>query len=796
MSTGIKNIKHKKMSRAYVYKCTVAVLLLIVNVRAIAADYESVTDTANWSSNATWVGTNAPSYTLDGSSNNYRTIDINGFIITSPNSVVTLSEFSTLTIKSGATLVIDGDLNERSGGWGLDYYGNNVVVEEGGTLVVLGDINWEEDVASDYYYNWIRNHGTIIVMNDADMTGADNNTADNGDYYVAGNWTEGGWNSLTDEDVNEGDVQALVDNNAQIIEFLLEYDYDTYSYLVGYLPQRPVVYAIANGQWSDTGIWSRDGTHSCSCIPAVGDTVIIDGYAVELDMDATVASLVMRAAAGSVFTLKNAVRFTVSNTLKLDNTIGLAAVKFEQNGTSTVSAGTVIIAGDDNVLIELNDASVFSVVNNFDFISGGRLEINDASWFNYMPYANTFFGNGNSLAINISYQNISINDGNTYYVDGNLLVTGVLELLDGYIITGNGDSVTVAESATITGGSDESFVDGPINRYVSTTDATIFPTGDFDSEGSPVYAPISIELENAGLSYYRAEYFYKSPDNQVLLDANTPELVKISEVEKWDIHKCVLGGLSNENAYVTLYFLDNMRSIVSNPSQLLFAHWTGSSWESLGQTAFSDSSVRSGLMTSFSDVTIGASDVDALPVELLSFEGSFANGNVLLQWVTATEKNNDFFAVEKSADGIAFELYAVVAGSGTVSSKNAYQVYDSSPFAGITYYRFKQVDYDGAFSYSPVIAVMTEANEDIAVHFYPSVIDRGDNLHLHLQNVDPHALVDVSIYNSMGQMVYAKNIAEGVHNTVILIPDTWQSSTYFIKCTVGGSEIQKNLIVR
>lgn len=104
--------------------------------------------------------------------------------------------------------------------------------------------------------------------------------------------------------------------------------------------------------------------------------------------------------------------------------------------------------------------------------------------------------------------------------------------------------------------------------------------------------------------------------------------------------------------------------------------------------------------------TIGNTDVTTpLPVELMSFEVKTLGDIVRLDWATATEVNNDYFTVERSKDGNSWNEVLIVDGSGTSNGVINYNAIDDSPMQGISYYRLKQTDFDGQYSYSKVRAV-------------------------------------------------------------------------------------------
>jgi len=97
-----------------------------------------------------------------------------------------------------------------------------------------------------------------------------------------------------------------------------------------------------------------------------------------------------------------------------------------------------------------------------------------------------------------------------------------------------------------------------------------------------------------------------------------------------------------------------------------------------------------------------------LPVELISFVGTFANNKVTLNWKTATELNSYGFEIERSADQKIWEKIGFVQGSGTSNSPKEYSFVDDKPLIGKIAYRLKQIDIDGSFSYSEVIIVETD----------------------------------------------------------------------------------------
>ena len=143
-----------------------------------------------------------------------------------------------------------------------------------------------------------------------------------------------------------------------------------------------------------------------------------------------------------------------------------------------------------------------------------------------------------------------------------------------------------------------------------------------------------------------------------------------------------------------------------------------------------------------------------LPIELINFD-ALLNKNrneVNLTWSTASELNNDFFTIERTHDLEKFEEVITVKGQGTVNSKSNYTSIDDSPLPGKSYYRLKQTDFDGQFTYSELRKI---ENADIKTQFkiYPNpVVDRKFNFEL--TGIDPGMEVPLRIVNVQGTSVF------------------------------------------
>lgn len=143
-----------------------------------------------------------------------------------------------------------------------------------------------------------------------------------------------------------------------------------------------------------------------------------------------------------------------------------------------------------------------------------------------------------------------------------------------------------------------------------------------------------------------------------------------------------------------------------------------------------------------------------VPVVLTSFKASVQKkNNVVLNWATATETNNRFFEVEQSTDGINFSFISRIAGKGNTSSITKYSMTDSYVSAGTKYYRLKQVDLDGKFTYSEIISVFIENTNrlNLVQSSGQLIVESGENM-------------EVALLNSAGRLINYYSLKQGRNN--------------------------------
>jgi hypothetical protein len=173
-----------------------------------------------------------------------------------------------------------------------------------------------------------------------------------------------------------------------------------------------------------------------------------------------------------------------------------------------------------------------------------------------------------------------------------------------------------------------------------------------------------------------------------------------------------------------------------------------------------------------------------LPVEFLSFDANAENNNkVLLDWKTATEINNDYFLLERSTDGKDWKAIERFNGAGNSNNIKSYGHVDAKPYYGISYYRLKQVDFDGEFSYSKMKAV--HIRESIEVNVYPNPFHNNLNFDVY---AEMDSEITIEVYNILGSLSKTKrlNLVEGNNSLKVDFSELIQGS-YIVKLTNGNS---------
>lgn len=179
----------------------------------------------------------------------------------------------------------------------------------------------------------------------------------------------------------------------------------------------------------------------------------------------------------------------------------------------------------------------------------------------------------------------------------------------------------------------------------------------------------------------------------------------------------------------------------------------------------------------------------ALPVEWVLFNAMQEGENAVLQWRTASESNNDYFAVERGSEDVQFQEIGRVPGRGNQTTPQDYVFTDVSPSKGVNYYRLRQTDFDGSYNYSPVVAVPFSGTAPLFV--YPS--PASSFLTLELLEV-PQYNMSWQLCNASGAVVLSGTWPEG-QNWLDVEVGQLSPGVYVFTMVLDGATFRKRILV-
>lgn len=473
-------------------------------------------------------------------------------------------------------------------------------------------------------------------------------------------------------------------------------------------------------------------------------------------------------------------------------------VYFNDNTVLTVSGATIYSSSVTSTLNNNLTTGSFTLTAGTVNDGGNTIEVTGSGW---TKSGGTFTATGTALfsgaaaqtisgASATTFNNLTIANtsatGVTLAQPVTVLGTGVLTLTDGFLYTDAVNVLTMNSGSSVSGVSNASFVYGPMKK-IGSTDFT-FPVGKFQK-----YRPISVS-SLSGSETFTSEYFLSDPNPTYDVTSKDVILDHLSRSEYWALTRA--GAV---NALVTLSW-DSYSGGVDDIANLTVARWDGAVWRNHGNggtTGAADPAtgtvVSSALVTSFSPFTLASLNTNnPLPVELLSFDAQ-PNGNVVdVTWSTASEFNSDYFVVQRSLDGEFFEDVMEVNAAGNSSTVKNYSSIDPEPYPGISYYRLKQVDLDGQFAYSGVIAVKFQSEEELMVYPNPSFGEFSVEL-----NSQVGDKVFIAVRDVLGKEVYLKvqTITQESETIVVGLPEKIAAGIYTVTVNCSGNSLVKKIAI-
>jgi hypothetical protein len=373
----------------------------------------------------------------------------------------------------------------------------------------------------------------------------------------------------------------------------------------------------------------------------------------------------------------------------------------------------------------------------------------------------------------------------------NVFITKNMTLTKGLVNTAINALLTFNAGSAVAGGSGASFIEGPVRKVGNS--AFVFPTGKVGKD--PYWARIGISTLSA-TETFTAEYFATGYSDLT----NKPGITRLSTGEYW-----ILNRAGTASANVTLYWESTRNGITSTTAANLFvARYDGTKWVNQSNTArtggATGGTVTSNTVLNFSPFTFGSNaglPTNPLPIELKEFTATQNNDVVDLRWTTASELNNDFFTIERAVDIEKFQSIFTIPGNGTTPEENRYFAVDESPLPGRSYYRLKQTDYDGKFSYSDVKMIDFLSTGIPALRVYPNPVSLQDFLHVEISNTTHLGnKITIKLLDSRGVVVLLKEYpnSSSRFSEKLALPQTMSTGLYIIKANDLVALMQKIIV--
>ena len=400
-----------------------------------------------------------------------------------------------------------------------------------------------------------------------------------------------------------------------------------------------------------------------------------------------------------------------------------------------------------------------------------------------------------------SIRHLDVNNSNGLTMQQNIIIGDTLELSTGPLLL-NSKTLTLNNSSPTgifrTNGyivSEQSDNSGKLIWNIGNTfGAHVFPFGKATGE----YIPFTLTTTAGNIGNVTVSTFPTATNNTPL--PTTPVAVtnvntngadnSTNTVDRfWQIDKDGVSGTATLTFTATA---TEIGSIVNLNAQ----RWNGAinSWDAplSGQTNTATTATVPAV-TSFSTWALSGNNTP-LPIELLSFNAAVTNSHVDLNWKTASEKNNDYFTVEKTKDGSVYEYVATIQGAGNSSQTNSYSTEDANPYLGSSYYRLKQTDFDGKYTYSELryVSLLVEK----LVNISPNPSSNG-NITVTLQNYQ-NEIIRLEIKSINGEIVYSQNKELGNEpQTLIMIENLsgLAKGLYFLKLTTAQTSENKKFVI-
>ncbi len=506
---------------------------------------------------------------------------------------------------------------------------------------------------------------------------------------------------------------------------------------------------------------------------------------------------------------------TILSSGKLNTgTISIKSNEISANSGISISANGTLTTSNTNGLFDgTNNATISSYGNMNYYLDPGSTIIYNGSDNQKI----SGYGNGIATGTQHQYGNLTIDFSGTpnseyVYLERNTILRGALSAINGELKL---NSFTLsAESANGSGigyvKSEDNLAVNPSKlkiAYSPSNKNLVFPFGRSNTE--VIYLNLNI-TNNPGSGYITISTRRSATNNTPLPGAdNVNAITNINPggadvstthvIDRW--WEVNAPGITAD--YLLRYSgAENTTTGSTATGTFNVQFWNGGNFTKFNSTG---NGVTTGVgsisanLTNINGPLVLSSGSASLPIKLVQFDAKVAGAAVEITWTTAEEKNNDFFSIERSEDGQTFEKIEEIDGAGNSNQVLKYKTMDDHPLQGVSYYRLKQTDFDGKYTYSPLRAInrgSVSISNDPAIEvrsFGPNPFSDQFNVEYKLSQAGETSII---IFNMNGQVVFETSKNDDLGNNSFIYTDdkNLPPANYILQIINGSEKVTKKIV--
>ncbi|MBC7383990.1 MAG: T9SS type A sorting domain-containing protein [Bacteroidia bacterium] len=481
--------------------------------------------------------------------------------------------------------------------------------------------------------------------------------------------------------------------------------------------------------------------------------------------------------AGTTLSLGGAMRRTSAVGSQFDSTIVLGTLEIRGNSGTPGLDMTTLLVGTGGKIKMTNTVPYTSVIVNFSYVPGSSLE-----------YAGTTAQTvGGEFPNTVQVKKLIINNTTSLTIPSSRIISDTLTMIAGNIIIPSTDSLILGTTYPGILQRTTGTIIGKLDRYIpsGTTGSYLFPVGT-----AAFYRPMNVTFASATTGGGTISVNHVDggiSGSSIIAYTDGTYTVNRRSNMYWEgiVNSTFTApsiNISIDAAGQTGITAPSETRVTGSTDGVTFGSPGGTHSAGSGTIAYRNGFPFGGPLY-FRAYLGGNATTNFLPVRIKNFSAESSANSVVLNWFTASEVNNNGFEIERSINGKNFEKIGFVKGVGNSTKLNQYQFVDHTIAGKTTFYRLKQLDFDGIYECSEIITV---SEEDLSVIITPNpfineinVVSKDFTQSLSLEVFDINGQIIKTMSGTGKILVHTNDLPVGI---------------YFIRISNGKNVFVKRVI--